>query len=125
MATKISALPAVVAPVDASEMAVVDGGTTKKATIANLRRSFNGVIGSLGEILVNYAWPQTIIYSAGVYDHTEYTGPTGTWTETLHYDGSNRVDWVDIVAPAAGGTWRQSYTYTGDDLTGISAWVKQ
>jgi hypothetical protein len=112
-------------PVDASVSEVTEAGVPLKITYANLRKVFDGVVGSLGERLVSYNWPQDIVYVSGSYDHTNYTGSTGTWVETPHKDGNGRVDWVDIVAPAAGGTWRQTLTYTGNDLTNISAWIKQ
>lgn len=43
--------------------------------------------------------------------------------QTLAYNPDGTLNYVE----AADGvnTWRQTYTYTGGKVTGISAWVKQ
>lgn len=50
--------------------------------------------------------------------------------QTLSYNGDGTLAYVQVVVPAIpgsypGGTYRQSYSYTSGNLTGISEWVLQ
>lgn len=50
--------------------------------------------------------------------------------QTLGYNGDGTLAYVQVVIPAisgsyAGGTYRQTFSYTAGVLTGISNWVKQ
>lgn len=43
--------------------------------------------------------------------------------QTIEYNGSGQIDYVQVVA--GDSTYRQTMTYTGGKLTGVSEWVKQ
>lgn len=49
--------------------------------------------------------------------------PVDSLAQTIAYDGNNRIS--TITVSYLGGTYRQTYTYTGANLTGISNWVRQ
>jgi hypothetical protein len=43
--------------------------------------------------------------------------------QTLNYNGDGTLNYIQVTY--LGNTYRQSFTYGGGALTGISAWVKQ
>lgn len=43
--------------------------------------------------------------------------------QTLTYDGANKLTYTQVVYRT--NTYRQTYTYTAGNLTGITEWVKQ
>lgn len=49
--------------------------------------------------------------------------PLDMLAQSLVYNSDNTLNYVQVVF--AGVTYRQTFTYTSGNLTGISAWVKQ
>ena len=51
--------------------------------------------------------------------------------QVLDWNGDDTLNYVEVEAPAtpgtdyAGGTYRQTLTYTDGNVTGVSDWVKQ
>ena len=51
--------------------------------------------------------------------------------QTLTYNGDSTLNYIEVTVPAtpgtsyAGGTYRQTFTYTAGKVTGISKWTKQ
>lgn len=43
--------------------------------------------------------------------------------QTLAWNADGTINYVQVVS--GGNTYRQTYTYTSGQVTGISAWVKQ
>ncbi len=50
-------------------------------------------------------------------------GFADTGAQTISYNADGTVAYVETAN--ALGTWRQTFTYTGGKLTGVSQWVKQ
>lgn len=53
-----------------------------------------------------------------------------TLPQTLSYNADGTLAYIQVTIPAisgsyAGGTYRQTFSYTAGVLTGISNWVKQ
>lgn len=51
--------------------------------------------------------------------------------QTLNWNGDGTINYIQVVLPPtpgtgfAGGTYRQTFSYTAGQLTGISVWTKQ
>lgn len=43
--------------------------------------------------------------------------------QTYVYNADGTLNYIQVTQGV--NTWRQTYTYTGGKITGISAWVKQ
>lgn len=65
------------------------------------------------------ATAETYLDSTGTFKFAPDTLP-----QVLTYDGSNNVQTITVGPDAAGRSYRQTFTYTGSNVTGISAWVK-
>lgn len=65
---------------------------------------------------------ERVVAVAGVADSTDGVFNPDSLPQVLAYSGG-KLSTISVTDGTS--TWIQTYTYTGDDLTGVSVWVKQ
>jgi hypothetical protein len=61
--------------------------------------------------------------TVGVMDSAGVFIPVDSMAQTMTYNGPGAT--VDTITATDGtNSWRQTFTYTGANITGISAWIK-